>query len=71
MPPTKNASTSWSELMLPVTRSMANSTTQNGTRKLPSRISVGTRFVFWVVAVTTMVRIHSARPVSSVFHHQP
>ncbi|NYD75185.1 hypothetical protein [Leifsonia soli] len=67
----KNASTSCSELTLPLTRSMANRTTQNGTRKLPSRMSVGIRLVLPVTIVTTIVRIHRARPVSSVFHHQP
>ena len=71
MPPTKNARMSCSVLIDPVTRSIANRTTQNGTRKLPSRMSVGTRLLLPVNAVTTIVMTHSPRPASSVFHHQP
>ncbi len=70
-PPTKNAIISDDVGKLELIRSAAKSTTENGTRKLPIRISVGTRFVFLVATVTTMVTSQSSAPTSRLFHHQP
>lgn len=43
-------------------RSYAHSTKTAGVRKLPSRMRVGSRVVFWVAYVTIAVSTHSARP---------
>jgi hypothetical protein len=52
----------WVERAVSTSRSKFQTTAVTGTRKLPSRTSVGIRFEFWVIAVTTMAATQSARP---------
>ena len=47
--------------------SNAHATKLTGTKKLPSRISVGTRLMFLVARVTAMHASHSASPMRKIF----
>lgn len=52
-------------------RSYAHRTKVTGTRKLPSRISVGRRVVFFVAYVTSAVSTHSPSPPPRQCFHRP